>query len=151
VSGGFDVIVVLGAALDGAGRLGPALEPRVRAGVAAFLDGRAPRILMTGACEAEAMRARAVELGVPAGAIWTEPTARTTRENALRSTEILCARGWRRALIATQPYHLQRAVAAFRRAGVDAEGLAGVPGPNGVREHAREWLARAVYRARGWI
>jgi len=149
--GGADVIVVLGAALAADGRLGPALERRVRAGVEAFRDGRAPWLLMTGALESAAMRARAVELGAPPDAILCEPTALTTRENALRCAAILRARGFERALIVTQPYHLRRAVAAFRNAGVAAEPLPASDGGDSLLQIAREYVALTVYAARGWL
>ncbi len=146
----FDVIIVLGAALGPDGRLGPALERRVLAGVAAYHRGLASRLIMTGAREAAAMRDRAVELGVPAAAILLEPTALTTRENALRSTAIVRGLGLARALVTTQRYHLRRALAAFRRAGLDVDGLEAA-GPTPLRQRAREYVALAIYAARGWL
>jgi uncharacterized SAM-binding protein YcdF (DUF218 family) len=145
-----EVIVVLGAALVG-GRLGPALERRVRAGVRALNEGRAARLVMTGAFEAEAMRARAVELGAPAEAIWCEPHARTTRENALRCAELLAERGVASALVVTQPYHTRRSVAAFRRAGILAEPLAADGGGAPLHQIVREYIALAGYTLRGWV
>ena len=145
------MIVVLGAALSRDGGLGPALAERVEAGVAAWKAGRAPLLLMTGALEASAMRARAVELGVPGEAILIEHSALTTRENALFCAEILRRRGLERALLVTQRYHRPRSVAAFRRAGVEAEAL-GFDGRSATaRMLARECVALAVYGARGWL
>jgi uncharacterized SAM-binding protein YcdF (DUF218 family) len=145
-----DVIVVLGAALAPDGRLGPALEERVVAGAAAWHAGRAPLVIMTGAKEAGAMRARAVELGVPADVILLERTARTTRENATATTVIMRRRGLARALIVTQPYHSRRSVSAFRRAGVEAEPL-GLPARDRWWPVLREVVALASYAARGWL
>jgi uncharacterized SAM-binding protein YcdF (DUF218 family) len=146
----FDVIVVLGAALGPDGDLGPALAERVLAGVEAWRAGRAPLLLMTGKFEAEKMKRRAVKLGVPGEQVLVEPTSLTTRENALRCAEVMRAHGLGRALVVTQSYHRPRSVAAFRRAGVTAEALAFV-GPTRLKWHARELVARLVYRARGWI
>jgi uncharacterized SAM-binding protein YcdF (DUF218 family) len=148
---GADVLVVLGAALTPDGRLGPALAERVEAGVSAWKSGLAPRLLMTGAYEASAMRQRAIELGVPAEAILLEHTALTTRENALFSGEILRQNGLRRALLVTQPYHRRRAVAAFRRTGISAEALKFRSQRDTLKQHGREVVARLVYRLRGWI
>jgi uncharacterized SAM-binding protein YcdF (DUF218 family) len=146
----FDVIVVLGAALGPDGELGPALAERVEAGVAAWRRGEAPLLLMTGAREADKMRARAIASGVPAERILVEPSALTTRENALRCAEIMRAHGLARALVVTQAYHRPRAVAAFRRCGVDAAPLR-FAGHQRAKQVAREVIALAVYQLRGWL
>jgi uncharacterized SAM-binding protein YcdF (DUF218 family) len=142
------VLVVLGAALLPDGNLGPALAERVEVAVAAWKRGVAPRMLMTGAVEAEAMKRRALHLGVPAEAILVETRALTTRENALFSAEILGL--GTRVLIVTQAYHRARSVGAFRRAGLAAEALQFPSRIPPRRARLRELLARAVYRVRRW-
>jgi uncharacterized SAM-binding protein YcdF (DUF218 family) len=146
----YDVVVVLGAALGPDGDLGPALAERVLVGVEAWRRGAAPMLIVTGAREAELMKRRALKLGVPAEQILLEPTALTTRDNALACAAIMRAHGMARALVVTQSYHRARAVAAFRRVGVEAEAAEFV-GPTRLKWHLRELVARAVYRARGWI
>jgi uncharacterized SAM-binding protein YcdF (DUF218 family) len=146
-----DVLVVLGAALAADGGLGPALAERVEAGVRAFKAGVAPRLLMTGALEATAMKRRAMELGVPGEAIVVEHTARTTRENALFSSALLRKEGLGRVLIVTQRYHRRRAVAAFRRVGIDAAPLEFRSRRERPKQLLRELAARLVYRLRGWV
>jgi uncharacterized SAM-binding protein YcdF (DUF218 family) len=145
-----DVIVVLGAALAPDGSLGPALAERVRAGAAAFSEGAAPLVLMTGVHEAEKMRDRAVALGVPRECILVEPHARTTRENAVFCSELMRQHGLRRAVVVTQAYHRLRAVAAFRRLGVDAHAYR-FRGRQRVKQVVRELVALVAYKARGWI
>lgn len=145
-----DVIVVLGAALGPEGDLGPALAERVLVGVEAWRAGRAPMLLMTGLREAEKMKARAVKLGVPAERVLVENAALTTRGNALGCAPIMRAHGMQRALVVTQSYHRRRAVAAFRKVGIDADGLE-FAGPTRWKWHLRELVARVVYRVRGWI
>jgi uncharacterized SAM-binding protein YcdF (DUF218 family) len=148
--GGHDVIVVLGAALTADGDLGAALAERVRAGVEAWQRGRAPWLMMTGVHEAHKMKARAMALGVPGEAILVEPTARSTRENALACVALMRQHGLARALVVTQRYHRARAVASFRRAGVAADAL-GFRGRWGLKQAARELVALIGYKARGWI
>ncbi len=97
------------------------------------------------------MKQRAVELGVPSDVILIEHTALTTRENALFSGEILRRQQLLRALIVTQPYHRRRAVAAFRRVGIQAKALKFRSQRDTLRQHGREVVARWVYRLRGWI
>ena len=150
MSAPFDVIVVLGAALGPEGDLGPALAERVLAGVEAWRAGRAPMMLMTGRYEAELMKRRAVKLGVPAERVLVETAALTTRQNATGCAAILRARKMSSALIVTQSFHRARSVAAFRRVGVAAEALPFADAMTRWRMRARELVARAVYRARGW-
>jgi uncharacterized SAM-binding protein YcdF (DUF218 family) len=151
VSAPLEVIVVLGAALGPEGDLGPLLADRVLAGVEAWRAGRAPLVLMTGRYEAELMKRRALILGVPAAAVLVETAALTTRENATGCAAIMRERGLARALVVTQAFHRMRAVAAFRRAGVDAGALVYAGMPVRLRTRARELVAIAAYRARGWI
>jgi uncharacterized SAM-binding protein YcdF (DUF218 family) len=147
-----DALVVLGAALTpDRKRLGPALEERVVEGAAAFHRGAAKRMIVTGRLEASLMRERAIELDVPAEAILVEHTALTTRENALFSAELMRRHGLRTALIVTQPYHRLRAVAAFRKVGVEAEALAFVSRRLNARSTVREYGALVAYGLRGWL
>jgi uncharacterized SAM-binding protein YcdF (DUF218 family) len=148
---GCDVIVVLGAALNPDGSLGPALAERVEAGAEAWRRGLAPRMIVTGALEATAMRERAIELGVRADAILLEHIALTTRQNALFSSALMRRHGMRRALIVTQPYHMRRSVSAFRRAGVEADALWFESRRNPPRQILREYVALVIYRLRGWL
>lgn len=126
-----DAIIVLGAALFPDGSLPPPLEERVRAGVAVFQRGLAPKLCMTGGksprashdeTEARAMAAFARELGVPDGALEVEDASGSTWENAHRCAALLFPKGIRRVWIVTQPFHLRRAVRHFRRAGFEPLG-----------------------------
>lgn len=146
-----DVIVVLGAALGPEGDLGAVLAERVLAGVEAWRAGAAPLLLMTGRHEAELMKRRAVKLGVPPARVLVETAALTTRDNATGCAAIMRAHGMRRAIVVTQTFHRARAVAAFARAGVAAQAWPFRHMPTRWRMSARELVARAVYRARGWI
>lgn len=124
-----DVIVVLGAALRPDGGPSPALERRVARGVRAFRDGLADHLLMSGGAarhptpEAEAMAALALAHGVPAERIVLEPRSANTFQNALFSGAIMAERGWRRAAVVTDPFHMRRALFVFRRLGIPAIGL----------------------------
>jgi uncharacterized SAM-binding protein YcdF (DUF218 family) len=125
-----DAIVVVGAPLTSAGRLSSVGEERVRAGVELYRRGLAPILCLSGggpgqiadgaAREADAMAARARELGVPAGALRVERDSVSTADNARRSAALLAADGCRRVWLVTQPFHTRRARLWFRRAGLDA-------------------------------
>lgn len=142
--GAVDIIVVLGAPLRPDGSLGLSARERVEAGVAAWRAGLASHLLFTGGrtdpslwadlraairgpaarergerAEAEAMRELALVLGVPDAAILVESKARSTEENARFAAELMRERGLDRALLVSQPYHLHRSVALFRREGIE--------------------------------
>lgn len=121
-----DAIVVLGAPLASDGALSSVVAERVAGGVALWLAGAAPMLVMTGGKgpgaahpEAPAMAAAAKAAGVRDDAILVEDRSRTTAENAREVAELLPegARVW----IVTQPFHGRRARRLFRRAGLDAE------------------------------
>jgi uncharacterized SAM-binding protein YcdF (DUF218 family) len=151
-----DVIIVLGARMRPDGGLSPALRRRATLGIALFREGRAGALLLTGGLsggavtEAQAMATLALEAGVPASAIITEPTARNSFENALRSAEIMRARGWLRALVVTDRHHLPRALLAFRGLGVRARGVAvaGAPLRRVLAELPHEAVGLAWYMLR---
>lgn len=118
-----DVAVVLGAKVYADGRLSLVVEERVRTGCQLYAEGLVGHILFSGGPgvgavhETDAMRRRALELGVPAAAILLDPdgwdTDRTA-ENTLR----LCRRhGWKRILAVSQFFHLPRIKLAFHRHG----------------------------------
>lgn len=118
--------------------------------------------------EADAMRDLLTALGVPDEAVVTEGGSRTTRQNALLSAGVAADRGIERVLLVTSAWHMPRAAAAFRRAGLDV-----IPAPTDderVRDLPwvlkilpdtdalalstlayREYIGLLIYRLRGWI
>lgn len=151
-----DAVVVLGAALTREGRPTPALERRVRHGVAVF--GRHPDavLIMSGGGrgprpEAEAMAEIATALGVAPGAILREAESARTLENAAFTARLMSERKLGRAVIVTDPHHMPRALRCFRRLGVAVEGapvpdtFAGVPWPKVALAWARESAAFLWY------
>ncbi len=77
---------------------------------------------------AELMRGLLLAEGVDPADIWVEGRSLTTYQNALYSAELLRARGVRRIVLITQGYHMPRAVACFRKQGLDV-----VPAPCALR------------------
>lgn len=103
------------------------------------------------------------EFGVPVR--WREGESRTTAENARFSARILARAGVERVALVTHAWHMRRAEAAFRRAGVEVVaaplGLSASRG-SGVRDWVvsasalkesyfalHEWLGYWVYRWQG--
>jgi uncharacterized SAM-binding protein YcdF (DUF218 family) len=79
-----------------------------------FRAGVAPRILVSGAGDADGNRLLLMHRGVPASAISLEPDSKTTRENALLSIPLLRAAGAKKIIIVTSWYHSRRALHCFR-------------------------------------
>ena len=132
-----------------------------------FRQGLAPLLVMLGTgsrgkpSEADVRVRLAQDLGVPATALLADPRGHTTRDEARVSWEDLAPRGMRRILLVTGSVHMPRAAALFRRAGFEVveapveEISSGVGGPQArldlARELLRELLARAYYRAAGYL
>ena len=112
----FDVIIVLGAAQMLDGTPGPVIERRVAAGAKLWHEKKAPCILLSGGStvsetpEARVMAEVAKRAGVADDAITMEEGSTRTLENAVFSIEIMRARGWKRALLVTDDFHMARAV-----------------------------------------
>jgi uncharacterized SAM-binding protein YcdF (DUF218 family) len=106
------------------------------------------------------MRDFIVCLGVPANAIRTETTSRSTRENAVNTARLLADDPSRKILV-TSDYHMFRALRVFRKAGLAVEPS---PLPDAAKS-AEHWRSRwpafvglctetvkiVYYWARGWI
>ena len=109
-----DAIVVMGAAQYD-GRPSPQLAARLDHVVTLYAEGLAPFVVVTGGkqpadrfTEAEASRDYLVERGVPADAILLESEGRTTYESMEGVADLLEARGLRRVLVVTDPFHSLR-------------------------------------------
>lgn len=118
-----DVAVVFGAKVHTDGRLSWSLEERVRTGVELFENGYVDSLLMSGGVgangidEAEAMKERAIELGVPADAILTDSLGVDTDSTARDTVALLGGAGATRVIAVSQFYHLPRIKMAFAALG----------------------------------
>lgn len=132
-----DVIIVLGGGDD-------AHERAIRAAEFYNLHA-APRVIVTGAGDAEINRRILVRLGVPASAIIVEDKSKTTRENAEFSFKILEAQNLHAAIIVTSWYHSRRALRTFEHFG---QGITFYSRPDYFRYKRASWnneLFRHVY------
>ena len=107
---------------------------RLLHGFRLYRAGKAPLILISGGhvpmfgmgtqTEAEAARSVLEEWGVPESAILVDTRSKNTVENGTFSRDLLASRGIHRALLVTSALHMPRAVAAFRKAGLEVEPFA---------------------------
>jgi uncharacterized SAM-binding protein YcdF (DUF218 family) len=130
-----DAIVLLGCRIGPSGRpLLPAMR-RAETAARAYHRGVAPVLVVSGGrrwgehAEATALARELGREGVPESAIVEELCSLSTHENAVFSAAILRRLGARRAAIVTCWWHMPRALANFRAAGVDAVAI-----PTEVRE-----------------
>lgn len=119
-----DVIIVLGASVDGDGSPGQTLDSRIEHAVTLWRRGLAQRIICTGGytgqahrSESSACRATLIALGVPDEAIHIEEHSQNTYENAQHALEIMAENDLRTAVVVSSGYHLLRARWLFWRAG----------------------------------
>ncbi|OOG37784.1 hypothetical protein B0E51_15815 [Rhodanobacter sp. C05] len=90
-----------------------------------FRAQRAPLVLLSaGDGGAQDMARMLEQQGVPSTALLIEDRSKTTYENALYSAAILRHQGIQRILLVTSALHMPRAVASFRKQGMDV-----VPAP----------------------
>jgi uncharacterized SAM-binding protein YcdF (DUF218 family) len=121
-----DVIVVLGARVWPSGRPSGALARRTFHAVKLYQEGLAAAMVFSGGLgthpptEAQAAARLAMDQGVPPEAIVLEDKGHSTEESAFFVSEIMRARGWQRAIVVSDAYHLWRAKLLFGRAGVEA-------------------------------
>lgn len=79
-----------------------------------FRSNAVPKILVSGAGDADGNRLLLMHRGVPANVISLEPDSKTTKENAEFSIPLLRAAGARRVIVVTSWYHSRRALKCFR-------------------------------------
>lgn len=119
--GRFDAIIVLGSPADNDGNPTPTLLASVTEAVREYERGAAPRLIFTGShvanqyTEAQVMARTAEAQGVPESAIFIEPNARDTIDNACYAARILKAHGWNSAEVVSSASHLPRAAIIFSR------------------------------------
>lgn len=145
------IVVLGGGGVGPDGRLSDISLRRAIYGVRLYHRRLAPLILFSGGAanggptEADARAALARTLGVPAAAILTEASVRTTHEEAQRIASVLLPRGLKRILLVADAQGMRRATGVFAREGFEplaapADDVA----PNGGGPEGRLGLARRV-------
>jgi vancomycin permeability regulator SanA len=142
-----DCILVLGCYVRPDGVPSDMLADRLTQGIALYKNGSAPKLLMSGDHgrteynEVGAMKATALNAGIPSSDIFMDHAGFSTYESVYRAKEVF---GAEKILIVTQEYHLYRALHVARELGVSAYGVSADLHRYGGQEHrdAREILAR---------
>ena len=122
-----DAILVLGASVLPGGKPSGILQDRLDDGIALYFAGAAPKIIMSGDNgtasynEVRAMKNYAVEQGVPSEDIFCDHAGFSTYESMYRAKHVF---GVNRLVVATQTYHLYRAIYTARGLGMETIGVA---------------------------
>ena len=146
-----ECIIVLGAGVNEDGSPSPALKARMNTGIHLYNQGVAPKLLLSGDNgqveydEVSAMKAYAMEQGVPEEDIFMDHAGFNTYDSIYRADYIFCVS---RAIVVSQKDHLYRALYGCKKVGIDAKG---VPAEGyekysqyyGNEYNIREYLARA--------
>jgi len=121
-----DCIIVLGCQVKTDGSLSHMLRDRLIRGVELYHAGASPKLLMSGDHgrvnydEVNAMKAYAVENGVPSEDVFMDHAGFSTYETVYRAKEIF---GADKVIIVTQEYHLYRALYIAEALGIEAYGV----------------------------
>ncbi len=131
-----DCIVVLGASVYADGTPSGILKDRLDDGIALYFAGAAPKIIMSGDNgtssynEVNAMKNYAISQGVPSADIFCDHAGFCTYDSMYRAKNIF---GADRIIVATQTYHLYRALYTAQALGMEAVGV-----PSDYREYAKQ-------------
>ena len=120
------VAIVFGAGLTRSGAATPVLVDRVTTAANLYLEGKVEKLLMSGDNrfvnynEPEAMRQKALSLGVPNEAIVLDYAGRRSYDTCYRAKAIFKVD---QAILVTQAFHMPRVLYLCNRLGVDSVGV----------------------------
>ncbi len=155
----YDAVIVLSGMVDdvtshATGRVElTGAADRIVAAFELLRQGRARKILITGGpvrrlpgvrTEPELLAAALRTWGLEPSRIVIETASRNTHENAVESARVVAAQGWRSLLLVTSAGHMPRALACFRKAGLQPDAY---PVDRRALHDAEGWLPRARFLA----
>lgn len=153
-----DIAVVFGAQVHPGGAPSQTLAWRVDTACELYQQGFVDRLVMSGAVgdsgydEAQIMRERAIENGVPASAIVVDSQGVNTEATVTNTMRLVGEKGDQRVLAVSNAYHLPRIKLAYRRHGVEVFTVPAVE-TRRIKETPRLWLREVpafwVYYLRG--
>jgi uncharacterized SAM-binding protein YcdF (DUF218 family) len=150
-----DAIIVLGAAQYN-GRPSPILEARLDEALAAYEEGVAPIIVVTGGrqigdqfTEAEASRDYLVDHGVPEGSILLENDAHNSWQSMQGASALLKDRGISRVLLVSDGFHLFRLKLMAKELNLEAFGRPATSSP--IKRNSSREFSYAVREAGGVV
>ncbi len=116
-----DVIVVFGAGVREDGTMSDALTDRTVTGCNLYLQGRASKIIFSGGPgpgqthETEAMKKRALEMGIPEEAILLDVNGLSTQKTVENTTKLFQRLSCKKVIVVSHYYHLPRIKMTYQR------------------------------------
>ena len=135
---GADAIVVLGASVYADGTPSSILKDRLDCGIELYNSGAAAKLIMSGDNgtasynEVNAMKAYAINQGVPSEDIFCDHAGFNTYDSMYRAQNVF---GCKKIIVATQTYHLYRALSSSHLLGVQAVGV-----PSDYRSYQKQFF-----------
>lgn len=121
-----DTAIVLGAGTAD-GEISPVFRERIHHGIWLYQNGYVDTLVFTGGVGEGNIRSDAwvagqyaIEQGVPAEHILLEEKSTITQENIANAKKIMDEKGYRTAIIVSDPLHMKRAVLMARDYGIEA-------------------------------
>ncbi len=120
-----DCILVLGCGVREDGTPSHMLYDRIKKGVELYMEGAAPKLLMSGDHgqknydEVNVMKEYAISMGVPPEDIFMDHAGFSTYESIYRAKAVFCSEN---IILVTQKYHLYRGLYVAKKLGVNALG-----------------------------
>lgn len=121
-----DTAIVLGAGTAG-GEISPVFRERIHHGIWLYQNGYVDALIFTGGIgdgnersDAWAAGQYAIEQGVPEADILLEEKSTITQENIANAKKIMDEKGYRTAIIVSDPLHMKRAMLMARDYGIEA-------------------------------
>lgn len=119
-----DIAIVLGNTVNSNGQPSARLTARLDKVVALYWQGWFTQILVSGGLgqegfdEAVVMKRYLVARGLPAEIIFVDSAGNTTRDTARNAAALMRKKGWHRALVISQFFHLPRCRLALQQEGI---------------------------------
>jgi uncharacterized SAM-binding protein YcdF (DUF218 family) len=158
-----DAVVVLGGGMMADNTPSSSAEDRLLQAAQIVREGDTHNVVLCGVLWLPSVRQQMKWWGADANLIWTGPVV-NTHDEAVATAKLAQANGWKRVIVVTQAWHMRRAAAVFRSAGVEvlqspaAETRYDMESPDQLMDRfqaVRDWLHESigyrVYRYRGWI
>lgn len=112
----FDAIIVLGGGITAKGNLSRVAKSRMDRAIELYRSGAAPRIIVTGKNEAQAIRRYAIRKSISPEDVMAESHALDTVGNAFFVRKNFLERNkWNNVIIVTSIFHVPRAKLVFRK------------------------------------
>ncbi len=147
-----DCVLVLGALVRADGSVSPMLRDRLDVALALYEAGVAERILVSGDHgtahydEVNAMRGYLIGCGVPSEHIFMDHAGFDTYDSLYRARDVFLVRS---CVIATQEFHLKRALFIADALGLQAQGVDAALNTYGKASYYR--LREVFARAKAWL